>query len=293
LFFNNKCSKNDSKGVSYIWDTAALKKIIPESYYTNEDAIILDRKIEVKLPAHKKFGTIFNIKNMYISKTDRILINIDNAVQYYTHMVLPEDLDPLLNWTYRNFAYNYLGAYNVTNEYRIMHLSVRIIKKDGHIFIPELREKEVIDSVFYDVEPIRRMKHHFNLSPLLVGDEIQIHYKIELPVQYSVGNQNRFVFNEKYPIQNYTLTVSYAQWTRPLITMGNGAETAYDSTMFIEDEIDKTKMIWKRNNLSAYEFNNPFANIDAVPYVDFSIFEGLNGGKGFYENITAATNEGE
>ena len=271
------------KKAVYEWDASMYSRIEPEENFKNEDAIILSRKIVAKLPEIENDYIVSYNKNFYLSKTSRILINTAEGVKKYSTMYLPEAVDLLIDPAEKKFCYGYSDWYNVSNHYRIMLFALRVMKKNGGIRDLAFTDENEIDSLYNTRIPLARIRTNFKIQGLQIGDELQIFYKLEIPIENNLAY--RFLFNDIYPIQNFELSVSYLKWTRPLVELKNGAEFTYDSTTAGSGREEKKTLTWKRKNLNGYNYASPYATCASVAYADFELFSGIYDNKFIIEDL--------
>jgi hypothetical protein len=269
-----KAQDTPFKKVNYTWDPSMLEKIEPEAIFKNAPAIILSEKITASLPLIEHESTLFLDKNYYLTKAIRVLINSEEAIKRYSSFYMPEVQDYFLDPGSKKFCYNFNDWSNSNNEYRIMIFAVRLVKKDGSIILPELSDRNEVDSIYNTIMPSPRIRTNFKIKSLSIGDEFQLVYKIEIPVR---GNLDyRFFFNSIDPKQNYELSIDFPSWIKSDIHFYKDAKLKYDSTLVTENKVEKVKYNWKRKNLQAYDYNSSYANVESLSFVDIELFSGVS-----------------
>ncbi len=272
-YYNVKAQTTPYKKTQFIWETNLAEKIEPEAQFKEEDAIILYEKTVAKLPSVENTSTLLLNKNFYITKTIRVLLKTQKAVDDFSSIYLPESADKLIDADNKKFCYFFLDWYNIIDDYRVMAFAARVFNKDGSFSNIEISDKNEVDSIYNTILTFPRIRTHFQIGKLKIGDELQLAYKLEIPIQSNLNY--RFFFNEIYPIQNYELSLSFPAWISTQIDLVNGAETNFDSTHIIENKMEKVSYHWKRKNLQGYIYSSTYANFNSIPSVEIELFSGV------------------
>lgn len=191
----------------YTWEDKYPKPIELHYEFADEPVVVLDDVQRISMRGGKD-----DMMFVYVERKQRIRIETPEGVAQAKTMVLPEAFDPYTHA--RELPIERQSE--VSGEFlnaQMVFIAARKIRSDGGtealLYTQVMRTKMLnLDREYHPV-----FTYNFSFIGLEPGDEIEIHYKIEIPYNFNWYwfNSARHFFNTKFPIQRQEVTMEWPQ----------------------------------------------------------------------------------
>jgi hypothetical protein len=224
----------------YRWKETSPTSIPVHPQWADYPAVVLKEYRRVALKGKKD-----RYLNVYFEHKKRIKIKaLDKGRVPFSVITLPESLDP------------FYDGRNIPLGERIPDLSanyfnVRIIFFEARKILPDGTTEEIYVTDAFKVDQMEvalraesQFRYEFNLRGLNPEDEIEIHYKYEVPYQYNwfLFKYQRIFFHGFYPVQEQEIVIETEQ-NQAVRYSGVAPDSSYTKKK-------RDFMIWKSHHLS-------------------------------------------
>lgn len=241
------------------WPADTADPIEVLSQFQHHEAVILDDDLRVSVRGRKD-----EFMHVYFERKQRIklLAPIQGNIPF-SRIVLPESHDPFFDSREMPSGF---PVDSITADYlevRMVHFAARKILPDGSTKSIPFTNQFVKDTIEINQRFQNQFQYNFLLSDLQPGDEIEIHFKYEVP--YSTNwlflNSNRIFFHRNYPVQEQRVEIATPKHLS-LELLGTKPDSVYTRSK-------RTSRIWYNRELAgciAEKGINPTADLPHIVY---------------------------
>lgn len=202
-------------------------------------AVVLKDELRMSVRGQKEWYMY-----VYFERKQRIKIqSYEEGKLPFTNFLLPESHDPFFDS--RNYpidrSYDSIAADFV--NVRMMFFAARKILPDSSTqeirFTDRFLNGEIL--IWNQIE--KQFRYGFELQGIQPGDEIEVHYKYEVPFwnNWMFFISQRIFFNGPYPIQEQQVKISYPRYLATIMA-GVEPESVYNKSR-------RTHRVWNNKNL--------------------------------------------
>ena len=199
LFIESSAQYRDFLKYDYEWKEAFEEDIVQSEEFRDSDVTILD-----ELRKFKVYNVQERFINIYFERRFRARVNTTDGAVSISQLTLPEPFDPLLDCSDTPLEERPENCFPNVFNVRVVFCEARK-RADGEEW------QEVSTPVSYLNENVRyfyqldsSFVYRFNLPGIRAGDEVEVHYKLEIPydVNWVYFDAMRAFFHGKYPRQH-------------------------------------------------------------------------------------------
>ena len=236
FYFSSSYSQSFKyKNYKYEWPVKMPAKIVLDSIFKNEDAVILEESCIYneggnKIPEFQFLNYSANYffvdrsvqgANPVVKKYKRIKFLTQKGIDKFNRIILPESFDPSSDYynvrpNLKDSILRPLGEFEC-----IRYFAARIIKEDGTIKKATIKESTKEEIIYGAIKIDKYYNWIFQFTDLQPGDEVEMDYSYE--GEYNYGKSNRIFFNADMPIQKLNFTFRYPEKEFIIMTFHNGA----------------------------------------------------------------------
>jgi hypothetical protein len=242
----------------YTWEEKYPNPIELHYEFAEEPLVVLDDVQRVSLRGNKDDLTF-----VYFERKQRIRIETPEAVEQVKTLVLPEAFDPYTHARELPFE----RQSEVSGEFlnaQIVFFAARKIRPDGGtealLYTQVMRTKMLnLDKEYHPV-----FTYNISFIGLEPGDEIEFHYKLEIPFNsnWYWFNSARHFFNNKVPIQRQEVTF---EWPQSVACYFGGELPSEEYT-----ENKRMKKVWRKRLLHGNVFEPGIRPDKYLPHIVYS-----------------------
>ncbi|MBL4753357.1 MAG: hypothetical protein JKY52_07165 [Flavobacteriales bacterium] len=247
------------KKYAYTWEAEFPKAQPIAPQFIDEPLVILSEEHFFQVS-----GVRSSYMKIYIEKRQHIKFLSAEELLDGSHFELPGSFDPNLD----NSDVPRNGKDKAPRpklfDVEVLFFAARIKRSDGTIEDAEIDDKVLMDDQTYHLKTQRALSQSFsprgarlennksfsyafqilNIQP---GDELEIHYKYEIPYDpnWYLFNSKRVFYHGKYPKQDYSFTFNFKKRVGTTFSYNNGAKPAART-----EEKEKVTYLFKASNLA-------------------------------------------
>lgn len=244
----------------YSWENQEPEPIAVDSQYVNFPAVVMRDWLNISVRGKKEPHM-----NVYFEHKRRIKIQrTENGTLPFQEIRIPESLDPFFDG--RNLPYERKDEampdyFNV----RMVFFAARRITGEGTYESIPYTDKFQIDQLEVGNIFHEQFRYLFFLQGLKVGDEIELHYKYEIPFGYNwyVFNSQRIFFHGEYPIQKQQINLA-----KPMHLTSDIRGEKPDS---VYTRKKRKYRIWRKSNLPGCLGEVGIRPSDDLPHIIYSL----------------------
>lgn len=271
---------------NHSWNSSHVTKIPVNELFMDAPAVVLSSRLDLSVRGRKEPAMY-----VYFEHRKRIAIQgTDGEEVPFSKIMLPESADPFYDT--RELPLTEKPAVP-TAEYlnvRVLFFAVRKIHPDGSTSPIEFRDSFEEGRILIEDRYENQFKYAFYLDGLRPGDEVELHYKYEVPydVNWPFFNDQRVFFHEQYPVQH-----KQVEFSKPK----NLSTVLYGSEPDLSWEVkDREYHKWTKENLPGC-IREPGIRPDRdLPYLLYSLYTKnpryemrlSTSGKAIYADYTSA-----
>jgi len=250
---------NSYQKYNYKWETDFPKTQPIDPQFQHESIVILSEEHSFAVS-----GTKSRFMKIYVETKQHIAYVKSDDIVAGSHFELPYSFDPTLDRS--DVPRNNTDTIQRPKLYdvKVLFFAARIKKGNGSVVDAVLKDKVILDDRSYQLKAHRTFHHYFSsrgsrlennnsytyifqILNLEAGDELEIHYKYEIPYEQNwyLFNSKRVFFQGKYPKQDYSFTFHFKKRVGTTFLYNNGAKP-------VEQMLEKEKVafIFKERNLA-------------------------------------------
>lgn len=244
----------------YTWKNQEPQSIEVDSQYLDLPAVVLRDWLNISVRGKKEPHM-----NVYFEHRRRIKIQgTENGKIPFQELRIPESLDPFFDG--RNLPFNKkIEAVPDYFNVRVVFFAARRIKGNG-VFEPiTFTDSFLVDQLEVGHVFHEQFRYTFFLQGLEVGDEIELHYKYEVPFGYNwfVFNSQRIFFHGEYPIQKQQINLA-----KPM-HLTSDIRGAEPDTIYTRKK--RKYRIWRNTNLQGCIREAGIRPSDDLPHIIYSL----------------------
>lgn len=243
------------------WSDQQPLHLAVDSDYIDYPAVVLrdDRTVSVR-------GRKEEFIHVYFERKQRIKIqSLENGAMPFSRIQLPESLDPFYDCRNLPLSERSKGCSPDYFDVQMVFFAARKILNDSSYVNLNFDDSFVVDRIEIGERFEEQFRYVFNLPDIEIGDEIEIHYKVEVPFAYNwfFFNSQRIFFHDKYPVQNQKTELVTHKHLRSEIK-GTPPDSVYTRKR-------RTHRVWRYSNLSGCVNEKGIRPTSDLPHVIYSL----------------------
>lgn len=246
----------------YTWDSSSVATIPIQKTYSAAPAVVLNNELSISVRGRKEPAMY-----VYFEHRKRIKIQAAEGAEVpFSKIVLPESLDPFYDTRTLPIADKPTAAAAQYFNVRVLFFAARKVHPDGSTSSISYRDSFRKDTILVQERYETQYRYAFHLNDLQPGDEVELHYKYEVPydVNWPFFNDQRIFFHEAYPVQRKQIAFSKP---KNLSTLLYGAEP--DSSWEVKG---REHHRWKKENLRGCTRESGIRPGRDLPYLLYSLY---------------------
>lgn len=264
------------KKYKYTWEESFPASVAIEPSFQDQPLVILNEENTLKVSGVKS-----EFMKVYIEKRQHIKYLSSKELVTGSHFVIPESFDPKLDRSDLPRGNKKFAQRPKLFDVKVLFFAARIKKPDGTIVDARINsEVEMDDRTFQlkshrtyantfgsrrvRIENSKSYAYVFQIQNLEPGDELQLHYKYEIPYEQNwyLFNSKRVFYHGNYAKQSYSFTYKFKKKTGSTFRYNNGASPAEKS-----EEGQNVIYTFKAQNLDGC-----MGEINARPHLEVPYF---------------------
>lgn len=246
---------------NYEWTENEPQPIAVNPDFTNYPAVVLDDQLKTSVRGQKE-AFIY----VYFERKRRVKIqSAEDGKLPFTQFLLPESLDPFFDS--RNLPINY-NSDSLAADYlnvQMLYFAARKINPDGSTKELAFSDHFVAGQIEMYERFEKQFRYAFRLMGVEAGDEIEIHYKYEVPYRFNwmFFNAQRIFFHGPYPIQNQRVEIAAPKHLATEF-VGSPADSSYTRK-------NRKYKIWHYTDLEGCTRERGIRPSDDLPHIVYSL----------------------
>jgi len=271
---------NGYEKYEYKWEAEFPKAQPISPQFLGEPLVILSEEHFFQVSGVKS-----SFMKIYVEKKQHIKFLSSDELMAGAHFELPASFDPNLDHSDVPRNGTATAPRPKLFDVEVLFFAARIKRADGTIIAAEIENEVLIDHQTYHLKTHRahsqsfsprgaRMENNksfsyvFQILNLQPGDELEIHYKYEIPYDpnWYLFNSKRVFYHGKYPKQAYSFTFNFKKKVGTTFLYNNGAKPDARTE-------DKEKVTLSADESSIWVVTVPDPAIDPFAAPSISEFE--------------------
>ena len=267
---------NNYRKYDYKWAAAFPNPVALNSKFEGAPLVILNEENFFKVSGVKS-----GFMKIYVESKQHIKYTNAEGVLSGARFDLPSSFDPILDRSDVPRGSADTAQRPKLFDVKVLFFAARIKKRNGTVVNADIDDEVVLDDRSYQLKSHRAYAHSlrfggsrlennntytyvFQIQNLEPGDELEVHYKYEIPYaqNWYLFNSNRVFYNGVYPKQAYSFTFNFNKKVGTTFLYNNGANP---DKRFQEKE--NVTYIFKAENLPGC-----LDEINARPHLELPYF---------------------
>ncbi len=243
------------------WPDEKVEPLAVDSRFENSRAVILDDQLNVSVRGMKD-----DFIYIYFERKQRIKLQAPVSGQLpFSRILIPESHDPFFDGRNKPARFPIDSLVADYLEVKMVHFAARKILPNESTQEIGFSDEFLRDTIVINERTQTQFRYAFNLHNLQLGDEIEVHYKYEVPYKsnWAFVNSNRIFFNRNYPVQKQRIEITTP---RHLATEISGVEP---DKVFTQSK--RTTRVWKNQNLEGNVAEVGIRPSEDLPHLIYSI----------------------
>ena len=261
---------------NYQWAAAFPKPVALNAQFEGAPLVILNEENFFKVSGVKS-----GFMKIYVESKQHIKYTNADGLLSGARFDLPSSFDPVLDRSDVPRGSADTAQRPKLFDVKVLFFAARIKKSNGTVVNADIDDEVVLDNRSYQLKSHRAYAHSlslggsrlennnsytyvFQIQNLEPGDELEVHYKYEIPYaqNWYLFNSNRVFYNGVYPKQAYSFTFNFNKKAGTTFLYNNGASP--DKRF---QEKDNVTYIFKAENLPGC-----LDEINARPHLELPYF---------------------